>query len=100
LKNITITTLYTYAKGFNIASGNVIPMDEKLAKVLPNTKSLCWHGIDRDRRQYLLKNNERPEKTQKVYNDSMPNAASLQIQQMIRNFPRGELILKRILNDD
>jgi len=99
IKNITLTTLYTYAKGFNIESTNLIPLDDRLAQLLPQRKNLCWFGIEPTMLRYLQEQRESPQGKEKKYDASMTTAAMLQIQQTIRNFPEGLEYLKLLLNN-
>jgi hypothetical protein len=100
VRDITITTLYTYAKGFNVNRANLIQRDERLARMLPPSDVIVWFGLDHDMRVFLKRHNQSPPKTNNTYQESMCKNAILQIQQVANNYPHGVEALQRILNDD
>jgi hypothetical protein len=55
-REVTLTTLYTYARGFNLDAGkeNLIPPDERLRRQLPPPKMLPWYGLRADLRPRIL----------------------------------------------
>jgi hypothetical protein len=102
--DVTVSALYMYARGMTIQGGtNLIMADERLSKLLPPPKVLCWYGIDHAVRREMLKSGAaKMVKGIQKYTEQTPREAMHKIQQAIQaafdSTGRGPQLLRQILN--
>lgn len=109
-RNLTITVLYLYSRGYNILSGqNFIQADPLLGKMLPVPRDLCWFGLEKEMLREIgavsFKANTGASELLKniqIYEMGMATSELAKIQQVINTFidpfAFGQKTLERMLN--